>query len=379
MKIIHTADWHIGKIVNEFSMLEDQAHFFDQLIDRVKQLDADVLIMAGDLYDRSIPPREAVTLANNVLTRLTQEAGIPVLAIAGNHDSNERIEYGSELMEESKLYIEGTVKETVRKVTIKGVNFFLLPFADHVQVRKLFPNEDIRNIEDATRVQIRTIEETMDREEVNVLIMHGYAISGGQIDSVEVSDSERPLSIGTAEYIHSDLFEAFDYVALGHLHKAQKVGNDNIRYSGSPLKYSKSETNHKKQVTLVTLEKNSVSVEPLFFEPLRDMRVMKGTFSELMEQSSKDYVFFELEDAHTIMEAMNRLRKKFPYAMGLEYSRLQQRKGRETNQTREKMQKASLPALFEQYYQTYREHPLNEKQKNAIMNIYEMIGKEEDR
>src|SRR5699024_10373894 len=181
MKIIHTADWHIGKIVNEFSMLEDQAYFFDQLVERVKELDADVLIMAGDLYDRAIPPREAVTLANQVLTRLISEAGIPVLAIAGNHDSNERIEYGADLLAPSQLYIEGIVKNTVRKVRLKGANFYLLPFADHVQIRKLFPDEEIRDLEDATRIQIQTIKETMNPDEINVLIMHGYVIAGGQV------------------------------------------------------------------------------------------------------------------------------------------------------------------------------------------------------
>src|SRR5699024_5077843 len=154
------------------------------------------------------------------------------------------IEYGTDLLEPSGLYIEGIAKETVRKVELNGANFYLLPFADHIQIRKLFPEKEIKNIEDATRVQIETILETMDPTAINVLVMHGYIIAGNQVDSVEASDSERPLSIGTAEYVSSDLLTAFDYVALGHLHKAQRVGSDRIRYSGSPLKYSKSETRH---------------------------------------------------------------------------------------------------------------------------------------
>ena len=283
MRILHTADWHIGKIVNEFSMIEDQAYFFEQLIKQVKELKVDVLIMAGDLYDRAIPPREAVTLANNILTRLTQEVGIPVLAIAGNHDSNERIEYGAELMAASQLYIEGTVKEHVRKVTIEAVDFYLLPFSDHIQIRKLFPDEIIQTIEDATRIQIETIKKEMDKNKVNILIMHGYVIPGDSAESVETSESERPLTIGTAEYIRSDLFSDFNYVALGHLHKAQRVGSENIRYSGSPLKYSKSEANHKKQSLLVTVEGKEISVEPIRIEPLRDVQVLKGTFEELIK------------------------------------------------------------------------------------------------
>ena len=380
MKIIHTADWHIGKIVNEFSMIEDQAYFFEQLIERVHELDADVLIMAGDLYDRAVPPREAVTLANQILTRLISETGIPILAIAGNHDSNERIEYAAELLAPSQLYIEGIAKENVRKVTIKETNFYLLPFADHIQVRKLFPDEEIKNLEDATRVQLESITKEMDPTKLNVLVMHGYIIAGNQVDSVESSDSERPLSIGTTEYVSSDLFDAFDYVALGHLHKAQKVGTNKIRYSGSPLKYSKSETKHKKQVSLVTLEKGKeVEVTPLYFDALRDMRTLKGHFDDLLEGNSDDYLFFELEDDQTIMEAMNRLRRKYPNAMGLEYTRIQKRKNKLVEKNREQAQHLSLPDLFNHYYETFRDLPLNETQKEIIHSVYEKIGKEEDK
>ncbi|MDN6194033.1 MAG: fructose-bisphosphatase class III [Alkalibacterium sp.] len=151
MRILHTADWHIGKIVNEFSMLEDQKAVLHALVDKVKELEVDVLIMAGDLYDRAIPPKEAVTLANSIFNRLIKEAGIPVLVIAGNHDSNERLEYGAELLAGSQLFIEGTVKKDVRKVTIDNVNFYLLPFADHVTIRQLFEDKEIRDLKDATR------------------------------------------------------------------------------------------------------------------------------------------------------------------------------------------------------------------------------------
>lgn len=379
MKIIHTADWHIGKIVNEFSMLEDQAYFFDQLVEQVKELNADVLIMAGDLYDRAIPPRDAVTLANSILTRLVQETEIPILAIAGNHDSNERLEYGAELLAASNLYIEGLAKETVRKVSIQDTDFYLMPFADHIQVRNLFPERDIKHLEDATRVQLESVVEEMDSNRLNVLIMHGYIIAGNQVESVESSDSERPLSIGTAEYVSSDLFSAFDYVALGHLHKAQKVGTNRIRYSGSPLKYSKSETKHKKQVSLVTLEKDKeVAITPLHFKPLRDMRVVKGLFDDVMKEASDDYVFFELEDPHTIMEAMNQLRRRYPNAMGLEYTRMEKRNNQAITKKREATQTATLPELFNQYYETFRDLPLNDAQKQVIQKVYEKIGKGED-
>lgn len=155
-------------------MLEDQEFFLEQLIEKLKNLDVDVLIMAGDLYDRAFPPKEAVTLVNTVLTRLIKEINIPVFIIAGNHDSNERVEYGASLFESSNLYIEGTVKEETRKVTIQDTNFYLLPFADHVYIRELLKDDSIKNLEDATRAQINKIKETMNKEETNIIIAHGF-------------------------------------------------------------------------------------------------------------------------------------------------------------------------------------------------------------
>jgi exonuclease SbcD len=377
MRILHTADWHIGKIVNEFSMLEEQAIVLHELVDKVKELNVDVLIMAGDLYDRAIPPKEAVVLATQIFTRLIQEAGITVLAIAGNHDSNERLEYGAELLSASNLHIEGTVKEKVRKVTIKDTHFYLLPYADHVTIRKLLDNEEIKDLEDATRIQLDSIKQEMNPEETNVLIAHGYVVNHSP-DTVEASDSERPLSIGTAEYVDATLFEGFDYVALGHLHKAQKVKTEKIRYSGSPLKYSKSEANHKKQFLLVDLSKDTLEIESLPILPNRELRVVRGTFEELMQSESEDYLFFELEDESYVMDAMNQLRRRYPYAMGLEYVGQRKQEREQKQQTQEKMQKRSFIELFEDFYQEYREHPLDEKQKEIITQVMQQVEKGEE-
>lgn len=378
MRILHTADWHIGKIVNEFSMLEDQAHVLHQLVDQVKELEVDVLIMAGDLYDRAIPPKEAVVLATQIFTRLVKEAGIPVLAIAGNHDSNERLEYGAELLSTSQLHIEGTVKKEVRKVSIDGVNFYLLPFADPVTIRQLLEKEDIRDLQDATQAQVEQMEQELNQDEVNILVAHGYVVNQTK-DSVEDSESERPLSIGTAEFVDAEVFDAFDYVSLGHLHKAQKVKRETIRYSGSPLKYSKSEARHKKQHLLVEIEGKDISVEPVDIQPIRDLRVIRGTFEECMQGSSEDYIFFELEDTHYVMDAMNQLRQRYPYAMGLEYVAERQGKEREqVEQTQVGMQKKSITDLFEEFYGAYREGSLNEKQKEAVQQALQAVQKGEE-
>lgn len=376
MRLLHTADWHIGKIVNEFSMLEDQEYFLDQLIEKLKTIEVDALIMAGDLYDRAMPSKEAVALANKVLTRLVQEIKLPVLVIAGNHDSNERVEYGADLLATNRLYIEGTVKEVTRKVTIKGVNFYLLPFADYAYTRELLKDDSIKSLEDAAKVQIETIKKEMDPAEINVLISHGYVINLSN-DTSETTDSERPLSIGTAEYVSVELFEDFDYVALGHLHKAQKVKYDRIRYSGSILKYSKSEAVHKKQVSLVTLEKNYVEIEPIYIEPKRDMRVVKGFFDTLMEQKSDDYVFFELLDENFVMDAMNQLRRRYPNAMGLEYIAKKEREENGTTKHQEHLKKLSVQDIFADFYMHYKEKELTVERKDIIDSILHQMERGE--
>ncbi|GAB2319407.1 exonuclease SbcCD subunit D [Alkalibacterium sp. s-m-22] len=372
MRILHTADWHIGKIVNEFSMLEEQADVLHRLVDEVKELDVDVLIMAGDLYDRAIPPKEAVILATEIFTRLIREAGIPVLAIAGNHDSNERLEYGAELLSTSELFIEGTLKTDIRKVTVKGANFYLLPFADHVAVRKLLGNDEIKDLQDATRVQIESIKEKMNPDELNILIAHGYVVNGGK-ESVEDSDSERPLSIGTAEYVDVNLFDAFDYVALGHLHKAQKVKSDRVRYSGSPVKYSKSEARHKKQHLLVDLEKDTIDVQTILTNPKRDLRVIRGFFDELMQDESEDYIFFELEDKGYVMDAMHQLRRRYPYAMGLEYLSKKDRQSKETTRTHQLADKKDVLELFSDFYENFKDEPLDDERRQVVNGVWEDV------
>ena len=365
MRLLHTADWHIGKIVNEMSMLEDQEYFLDQLIEKLKTVEVDALIMAGDLYDRAMPSKGAVALANKVLTRIVQEVKVPVLVIAGNHDSNERVEYGADLLATSQLYIEGTVKEVTRKATIKGVNFYLLPFADYAYIRELLQDETIKSLEDAARVQIEMIKKEMNPAEINVLIAHGYVINLSN-DTSETTESERPLSIGTAEYVSVELFEDFDYVALGHLHKAQKVKHDRIRYSGSILKYSKSEAVHKKQVSLVTLEKNHVAIEPIYIEPKRDMRVIKGLFDTIMGQQSDDYVFFELLDENFVMDAMNQLRRRYPNAMGLEYAAKKERAESISAIHQAQLEKLSVQDIFADFYAYYKEEELTVERKDII-------------
>jgi len=376
MKILHTADWHLGKIVNDFSMLDDQTHYLTKLIETLKEKDIDAIIMAGDLYDRSLPPKEAVTLANRTLTRMVKELGVPVFVIAGNHDSNERIEYAAELLADSRLYIEGTLKTAIRKVSFQGTNFYLLPFANHVYVRETLKDDSIKNMEDAVRALLAPIKATMNPDEVNILIAHGYVIQAGN-DTSEPSDSERPLSIGTSEYVDVSLFEDFDYVALGHLHKAQKVKSDKVRYSGSILKYSKSETPHQKQTSIVTIEKDRLEIEPLRIKPLRDMRTIRSTFPELMKGQSDDYLFFELEDTEYVLDAMNQLRRRYPQAMGLEYVSRRETESVALQHNREDLQQLSYPDLFKDFYEQYRAIELDESGQKIVADVFAALGRKD--
>lgn len=378
MRILHTADWHLGKIVNEFSMLGLQEEYLDTLIELVKEHEVDALIMAGDLYDRAIPPKEAVSLANRVFTELTQKVGIPIFVIAGNHDSNERVEYGSELLAGSRLFIEGTTKEQIRKVTLDDVNFYLLPYDDFRNIRQVLGQEDIRHPEDALRAQLATIEEGWNEDEVNILLYHGFVIHTSADEIPEESDSERPLSIGTVEYVPAEVVEHFDYVALGHLHKAQQVKGEHIRYSGSPIKYSKSEANHRKQNILVDISKEGVQMTSLEIKPSKDLRVIRGLFEDILESPSTDYIFFELEDTTYVLDAMNKLRKLYPNAMGLEYINHKMHHTLETHHSKEHVQTKRLEDIFGDFYDQHIGMPLNEQQEEAVNETFEKVTSREE-
>lgn len=380
MRLLHTADWHLGKIVNEFSMIEDQAFILNQLIDILKEQNIDLLIMAGDLYDRSIPPKEAVTLLNTFLSRVKKECDIPILMIAGNHDSNERLEFGTDLLADAGFYIEGTFKPKTRKEIFGDVSIYLMPFADHIRVRhELGMEPEIKNLEEAIKVQIDNIieDDEFNPNQKNILIMHGYVINQ-TIDSIEESESERPLSIGTTEYVDASLFDAFDYVALGHLHKAQKVKRETIRYSGSPLKYSKSEANHRKKAFILDTALPGFGIEAVPLKPLRDMRIIKGKFTEIIQGESDDYVFFELEDTTYVMDAMTRLRKKYPNAMGIEYLNLQRKESVQQQKAAKDIRKLAVDELFKEFYEHYREQALDEPRKAIVNQVLDEIEREED-
>ena len=363
MKILHTADWHIGKSVNDYSMLEVQRTLLFQLVDYIQHHTIDILIVAGDLYDRAQPSQPAIALVNEVFSILIQDLKIKVLVIAGNHDSPQLIEYGSSIFSTSNLFIEGTAKQTITKVIYDEVDFYLLPFVTPFQFQQVVDTDTIKDFEDIYKYQLSMIDKEFNPNRINVLIAHGYMVSGSLIP--DKSESMRPLSIGTVEYVDTSLFSKFDYVALGHIHKPMKL-SDNCYYSGALYKYSKSEVNYPIGFNVIDINDREVNIHRELFKLPKDMRIMKGYFLDLLAGQSDDYIFFELEDDSYQLEAMKKLQRRYPNAMGLEYINISQK----TTLTMKKttVENRGVLDLFSEFYTSVLNKELSNKQLEYLID-----------
>ncbi|WP_238906332.1 MULTISPECIES: exonuclease SbcCD subunit D [unclassified Clostridium] len=399
MKFIHTADWHIGKIVNEFSMLEDQAFILSEFVNLVEEERPDAVIIAGDLYDRSVPPADGVDLLDKVLSKIVLDLKIPVLAVAGNHDSPERLSFGSSLLKNSGLHIEGVLNKNITKVSLKDkdeitVNFYLVPYTEPAYVRELYGDENIKTHEEAYKKVIEDIYKNFDRSERNVLITHGYVSyikdnktsvnEDGQEERAGLitSASERPLSIGGTDLISAEIFSEFDYVALGHLHRPQKVGSDKIRYSGSLLKYSTSEAKQKKSITIVNIDKSGeLNIELKELRTLRDLRIIKGPLNELIckdvykETNTDDYVFAILADEGELLDPISKLRAVYPNIMGLSRESFINSEYNKTS-AEEGYKNKSKEELFSEFYKILTGKELDESRMEVLRRVIEEVQRE---
>jgi exonuclease SbcD len=321
MKIFHTADWHIGKLVNGIHMTEDQAYVLDQLCECVRSEKPDAVLIAGDLYDRGVPPVQAIELLNKTLHTIVHDLKTPVIALAGNHDSNERIDFASGLLSGSGLHLAGMLKTDSAPVTLSDahgpVHFHAIPYAEPAVVRELFADQSIKTPDDAMKTIVASIAARMNRSERNVAIAHGYVVKSGE--EAQTCESERPLSMGGTESIDADVFEPFTYTALGHLHSPQKAGSSRVRYAGSLLKYSFSEVRQKKGITVVEIDGEGTVVTSFHeFKPLRDMRIIKGELKKIIEPdlfdctSREDYIKAVLTDRGELLDPMAKLRSVYP-------------------------------------------------------------------
>lgn len=313
----------MGKLIHGVYMTEDQSHVLEQLLDAIRIEKPDAVIIAGDLYDRAVPPTEAVELLDEVLRRIVIDLDTPVLAISGNHDSPDRISFGTSMMESRGLYLAGQLREDGGPVVLRDeygeVHFHLVPYADPAQIRHRFGDETIRSHDDAMRAIVSRLEQTMDRSARHVLIGHAFVTPSGE-SAHNTSESERPLAIGGAEHVSAAHFDPFHYVALGHLHQAHYVLHEHIRYAGSPLKYSISEEKHHKGYLMVELDKDGqATVEKRELRPLRDMRRVEATLEELEQHEvCDDYVFVTLLSDHPVLFPMEKVRAVYRNAMHVE-------------------------------------------------------------
>ena len=376
MRFNHTSDLHLGKRVNEFPMLEDQIYILKEILRIVEEEKAGAVVIAGDVYDKPVPPAEAVQVFDSFLTELAGHQ-IPVFVISGNHDSQERIAFGNRLMRGRQVYMAPVYDGFVEPVELKdeygSLFVYMLPFIKPAMVRKCWPEEEIPDFDAALRCAVGHIvkgdggQAPLDPSARNVIVADQFVAGASCCDSEE-------LSIGGLDSVSADIFREFDYVALGHLHGPQKIGRDTMRYSGTPLKYSFSEAGHRKSVAVVDmLEKGKVQVRLRELTPLRDLREIRGTYEELTRLDSyrgtrvDDYLRITLTDEEDILDALGKLRSIYPNIMKLDYDNRRTREGGRLEAVKE--ERRSPLEMLEQLYEMQNNQPMSPEQVKLAEEI----------
>lgn len=378
MKLIHLSDLHLGKRVNEFSMLEDQQYILTEILQIIDREKPDGVMIAGDVYDKSVPSAEAVALLDDFLVRLAKR-DLQVFLISGNHDSPERMAFGGRLMAQSGVHLAPVYDGKVSPITLTDeygpVNLYLLPFLKPAHVRRCFPEREILTYTDALAAAIEAM--GVDPAQRNVLVTHQFVTGAARCDSEEIS-------VGGTENVDVSVFGPFDYVALGHIHGPQQVGRETVRYCGTPLKYSFSEAKHQKSVTVVELgEKGAVSVRTVPLTPMRDLAELRGTYEELTFRGfydgtsyPRDYVHITLTDEEDFPDAVSKLRIIYPNLMKLDYDNKRTRAGI-ILEGAEDQQRSPLE-LLEEFYEKQNGQPMGEEQRAFAKSLMERIWEEDE-
>lgn len=371
MKLFHLSDLHIGKRVNEFSMIEDQKYILTQILYAADQEKPDGILISGDVYDRTIPTAEAVQVFDAFLTRLSEQK-IPAFIISGNHDSAERLAFGSSLMGKSGIYFSKVYDGTVEKIPMQDaygtVWIYLLPFLRPSTIRHALPEraEEVQSTADAVRIALEQTK--IDEKERNVLLAHQFVTGAKRCDAEE-------LQVGDVDQIPAELFASFEYVALGHIHSPQKVGRETVRYCGAPLKYSFSEAGQEKSITVVELkEKGSVDLRTIPLKPLHDLRKIRGTYLEVTAKSfyenrdCEDYLQVTLTDEEDVPDGMAKLRTIYPNLMRLEYDNKRTRSNTEVRAA-ERVEEKSELELFQEFYELQNNQSMTEVQERFVEEL----------
>lgn len=376
MKFVHLSDLHLGKRVNGYSMIEDQKYILLKILNVIDEQKAEAVVIAGDVYDKPIPPTEAVQLFDDFLFRLVKR-NLQILVISGNHDSPERIAFGSRFMDKSGVHMSQVYNGKNDLVELKDkygkVNFYMLPFVKPSNVRRFFEDEEINTYTDAVRVAVSHM--NVNKKARNVIITHQF-VTGAQR-----SESET-IAVGGTDNVDSYVFDDFDYVALGHIHGPQNVGKNTVRYCGTPLKYSFSEISHKKSVTVVEMkEKGNVKVSTVELTPKLDMREIKGTYEELTfkknyeNTNTEDYLHIILTDEEDVADAVAKLRCVYPNLMKLDYDNTRTRNSLALTQA-EETEKKSDTELLSEFFEKQNGKPLSDEQLEYAANLFEQIKEE---
>ena len=373
MKLVHLSYLHLGKRVNEFSMIEDQKYILTKIINIIDEENPDGVLIAGDVYDRSVPSEEAMILWDDFLNRISARK-IPVFAISGNHDSAIRLAEHGKLIENAGIYLSPAYDGMVQPITMDDengkMNIYMLPYIKPVTVKQYFPDEKIEDYTDACRVAINHME--VNTAERNVLIAHQFVLGASICDSEE-------HSIGGLDSVSASVFDDFDYVALGHLHGKQYIGRETVRYSGTPLKYSFSEKNHHKSVTIVDLgQKGDVQIREVPLIANRDLREIKGTYDEVTNKKNyegtavDDYIHVILTDEEDIPDAIGKLRVIYKNIMKLSYDNKRTRENKVISGV-EDVEKKSQIELFDEFYEKQNNQKMSDEQRKYTQELIDSI------
>ena len=390
MKFLHTSDLHIGKSVHEFSMIEEQRHVLGQILEIAEKESVDAVVIAGDVYDRSIPSTDAVNVLDDFLTSLSDK-GIKVILISGNHDSPERVGFADQILEKQGLYIGGSIGERLKQVTFQDaygdVTFVLLPFTKPAVVGAATSQEAVQLLLEREgyqkgwkkKINSKNKKEQAVQSSRHVLVTH-FFVTGAGGEQPELSDSETTVNVGGLEQVRADVFEGFDYVALGHIHKPQKIGTGNCYYAGSPLKYSFSECSQTKCVNLVTMEEK-VTIQAIPLTPLHEMRKIKGKLNELIkpevvrEAPHDDYIQAILTDEEELIDPIGTLRSVYPNVMQIQLEKNEQKSGMDY-ETKLQMRGKSTLELFREFYELVKEEPLDDRREQIVVESLKQAGGE---
>lgn len=373
MKFMHLSDLHLGKRVNEFSMIEDQEYILTKIINIIDDEKVHGVIIAGDVFDRSMPSEEAVRLWDDFLNRLAMRR-LQVFVISGNHDSSVRLSANGRLIECSGIHIApvytGEVTPIVMENGTDRINIYMLPFIKPVTVRQCFPDEKIDNYTDACRVAIDRM--NVDTNDTNILVAHQFVAGAVTCDSEEIV-------VGGLDNVDPSVFDIFDYVALGHIHGKQRAGKDTIRYCGTPLKYSFSEMNHIKSATIVEVNNKEIDIREIPLVPKRDLRQIKGTYDYLTAKENyqdtavDDYLQVVLTDEDDILDAMGKLRVIYPNIMKLSYDNKRSSLNQHVEESKDIENKTPLE-LFEELFMLQNNQEMSEEQRKFTEDLMESIG-----